>query len=276
MGPPPRSAETGAVFRLARRQVRVCSERRTRGTRGKELSAMAAHAAVPARHHGSLGWVMPAILGVVYGFYAAFVHRNGGAITGGDVVLGVVAGVAFAALAYTLGRFQQSLPRELRAGAYGALCAASMGYLISLAGGVCSGRRPSRWRSARGWPSLPSTSSTSGSRTGRNPCPLTRPLTPSFLRAARPPTRIRRPRGASVLSNWWHSPTARAAPTTSPVSSPMWWRCDGGRCRPPSHSAPAAGPAVRGRGGGARSPPCGSRSSSERSSKPPVDRTRGR
>ncbi|MFD9221489.1 hypothetical protein ACFWDI_16135 [Streptomyces sp. NPDC060064] len=96
---------------------------------------MAAHAAVPARHHGSLGWAMPATLGVVYGFYAAFVHRNGGAITGGDVLLGVVAGVAFAALAYTLGRFQHSLPRELRAAAYGALCAASMGYLISLAGG---------------------------------------------------------------------------------------------------------------------------------------------
>lgn len=96
---------------------------------------MAAHAAVPARHHGSLGWAMPATLGVVYGFYAAFVERDGGAITGGDVLLGVVAGVVFAALAYALGRFQQSMPRELRAAAYGALCAASMGYLISLAGG---------------------------------------------------------------------------------------------------------------------------------------------
>jgi hypothetical protein len=95
---------------------------------------MATQAAVPARHHGSLGWALPIILGLAYGFYAAFVERDGGPASGGQVVLGVVAGVAFAALAFALGRIQHALLREVRALAYGALCAAAVGFLVSLAG----------------------------------------------------------------------------------------------------------------------------------------------
>ncbi|MDJ0343516.1 hypothetical protein QMK19_04215 [Streptomyces sp. H10-C2] len=91
-----------------------------------------AYATVPARHHGSLGWTLPATLGVVYGFYAAFVQRAGGAVTGGQVVLGVVAGVAVAAVCMLLGRVQHALPRELRAAAYGTLTGCALGFLYSL------------------------------------------------------------------------------------------------------------------------------------------------
>jgi hypothetical protein len=95
---------------------------------------MAAHAAVRTRRHGPLSWALPLTLGVVYGFYVAFVRQGDGALTGGQVVLGVVAGLALAALAFALGRVQRSLPRELRAGAYGTLCGVAMGFLYSQSG----------------------------------------------------------------------------------------------------------------------------------------------
>ncbi|PCG81473.1 hypothetical protein CIB93_35215 [Streptomyces sp. WZ.A104] len=103
---------------------------------------MATHAAVPTRrgprahardrHHTPLAWALPLVLGVIYGFYAAFIRRDGGPSTGGQVLLGLVSGAALAALCFALGRIQQSLPRELRAVAYGALTACAIGFLVSL------------------------------------------------------------------------------------------------------------------------------------------------
>ncbi|MEU8677524.1 hypothetical protein [Streptomyces sp. NPDC048560] len=106
---------------------------------------MASHAAMPSRgshgspartttHHGPLGWALPVALGVIFGFYAAFIERDGGAVTGGQVVLGVVSGVVFAALCFVLGRYRDALPRELRAAAFGALTACAIGFLTSLTG----------------------------------------------------------------------------------------------------------------------------------------------
>ncbi|WP_142214631.1 hypothetical protein [Streptomyces sp. SLBN-118] len=93
---------------------------------------MAAHAAVPARHHGSLGWAMPVGLGLVYGTWVLFIRHAWGDVTWGDVLYAIVAGVILAALALVLGRTQNLLPRELRAGAYGVLCGVAMGFLYSL------------------------------------------------------------------------------------------------------------------------------------------------
>ncbi|MFH8881788.1 hypothetical protein [Streptomyces californicus] len=103
---------------------------------------MVTHAAMPgrrgggaharARHHGRLAWALPLVLGVIYGFYAAFIRRDGGPSTGGQVLLGLVSGGALAALCFALGRIQHSLPRELRAAAYGALTASAIGFLVSL------------------------------------------------------------------------------------------------------------------------------------------------
>lgn len=107
---------------------------------------MATHANLPTRgrsrarttarrHHTPFAWALPLALGVIFGFYAAFILRDGGPSTGGQVVLGVVAGVVFAALCFGLGRIQRALPRELRAAAYGALTACAIGFLVSLNGG---------------------------------------------------------------------------------------------------------------------------------------------
>ncbi|WP_267241692.1 hypothetical protein [Streptomyces sp. PR69] len=96
---------------------------------------MAAHAAAPTRRqHGHLGWALPLVLGISYGAYAAFIARDGGPGSVGQAVLAVVSGAVLAVLAYLLGRFQASLPRELRALAYGALSAAAIGFLVSLTG----------------------------------------------------------------------------------------------------------------------------------------------
>ncbi|MFF8957814.1 hypothetical protein [Streptomyces sp. NPDC014894] len=95
---------------------------------------MAVHATTPARAHGSLGWAIPVALGALFGFYAGFLRRTGEAVGWGDVLYGVVAGLIFIALAFGLGRIQGALPRELRAGAYAALCGVAIGFLHSLTG----------------------------------------------------------------------------------------------------------------------------------------------
>ncbi|MER5891889.1 hypothetical protein [Streptomyces sp. NPDC001876] len=93
------------------------------------------HARTPARRtHSALAWALPLTLGVILGFWAFFIRRDGGATTGGQIWLGVVSGVAFAALCFVLGRVGPALPRELRAAAYGALTGIAIGFLYSLNG----------------------------------------------------------------------------------------------------------------------------------------------
>ncbi|MGN9791762.1 hypothetical protein ACTMTU_11815 [Streptomyces sp. OZ13] len=106
---------------------------------------MAAHAAMPHRrrrtserqHHSPTAWAVPVTVGLVLGIWAAFIKRaqNDGVATGGQWVLGVITAVVIAALLFALMRVQHALPRELRALAYGALTAATVGFLTSLAGG---------------------------------------------------------------------------------------------------------------------------------------------
>lgn len=87
----------------------------------------------PARHgHTALAWAMPLALGVILGFWAFFIKRDGGATTGGQIWLGVVSGVAFAVLCYALVQVRWALPRELRAAAFGALTGGAVGFLYSL------------------------------------------------------------------------------------------------------------------------------------------------
>ncbi|MFE2017812.1 hypothetical protein ACFW9O_07115 [Streptomyces sp. NPDC059499] len=93
------------------------------------------HARTPARRtHSALAWALPLTLGVILGFWAFFIRRDGGATTDGQIWLGVVSGVAFAALCFVLGRVGPALPRELRAAAYGALTGIAIGFLYSLNG----------------------------------------------------------------------------------------------------------------------------------------------
>ena len=95
---------------------------------------MAAQQALPALHHGSLGWAMPVTLGAFFGFMAGFLRREGAPLEWGDVLYGVVAGLVFAAVAFGFGRIQHALTPELHAGAYGALTGIALGFLHSLTG----------------------------------------------------------------------------------------------------------------------------------------------
>ncbi|MEU5720133.1 hypothetical protein AB0G71_31055 [Streptomyces sp. NPDC020403] len=100
----------------------------TMPTRGRRTRAHS-----PARHgHTPLAWAVPITLGVILGFWAFFIRRDGGTTTSGQIWLGVVSGVAFAALCFALGRVQRALPRELSSAAYGALSGGAIGFLYSL------------------------------------------------------------------------------------------------------------------------------------------------
>lgn len=108
---------------------------------------MATHATTPTRRrtqarvperqehrHTALAWAVPLVLGVIVGLWAFFIRRDGGATTGGQIWLGVVSGVVFAALCYALVRIRWALPRELRAAAFGVLTGGVVGFLSSLHG----------------------------------------------------------------------------------------------------------------------------------------------
>ncbi|MCX5411511.1 hypothetical protein [Streptomyces sp. NBC_00059] len=94
-----------------------------------------AHARTPARRGPSpLSWAVPVTLGVILGFWAFFINRDGGETTAGQIWLGVVSGVVFAALCYALVRVRWALPREMRAAAFGVLTGGAVGFLSSLNG----------------------------------------------------------------------------------------------------------------------------------------------
>ncbi|MDV5146848.1 hypothetical protein R1T08_22310 [Streptomyces sp. SBC-4] len=99
---------------------------------------MAAHAALPARgratstHGRAHGWAFPATLGVIYGFYAAFIQKSGAPVTWGLFWLGLVSAVVLAAAVYGIRRVGRTLPRELHAAAWGGLAGIAVGFLYSL------------------------------------------------------------------------------------------------------------------------------------------------
>ncbi|MEU3480397.1 hypothetical protein ACI2LO_07250 [Streptomyces sp. NPDC033754] len=101
---------------------------------------MAAHAAVPARRRASgtsstsriHGWVLPAILGVFYGWYAAFIAKSGSPVSWGQFWLGLISAVVLATAVYGLHRVGHRLPRELHAAAWGSLAGIAVGFLYSL------------------------------------------------------------------------------------------------------------------------------------------------
>ncbi|MFJ6350361.1 hypothetical protein ACWGI1_08315 [Streptomyces sp. NPDC054835] len=96
---------------------------------------MAAHAAVPARWHLSThGWGVPATIGILYGLYAPVIVRDGGALSWGQLWLGLISAVVLAVAIYGLRRYGGRLRRELRAAAWGALTGIAIGFLYSLSG----------------------------------------------------------------------------------------------------------------------------------------------
>ena len=95
-----------------------------------------AHAAIPTRHHHrhvsprAVG--LPVLLGIIYGAYASALARSGGPASFGQLALALISGIGMALLIFGLLRVSPSLPRELRAGAWGVLVGGSIGFLYSL------------------------------------------------------------------------------------------------------------------------------------------------
>src|SRR5262245_50476372 len=88
-----------------------------------------------ARPSGRSGALVPLLLGVATGLYAAWLDSNNQpADSGRTAVIGGVSGAVAAVACYILGRVQAALPRELRAAAYGVVCGCALGYLFSLSG----------------------------------------------------------------------------------------------------------------------------------------------
>ncbi|AZM54433.1 hypothetical protein DMA15_19230 [Streptomyces sp. WAC 01529] len=87
-------------------------------------------AATPAARWAGLALLM----GVVYGLWACAIRRDGGPITTGNVLFGVVSGLVFAALMIAVHRVAPTLPRELRALSWAAFAGVTFGFLYSLAG----------------------------------------------------------------------------------------------------------------------------------------------
>ncbi|MDX2562541.1 hypothetical protein PV371_23200 [Streptomyces sp. TX20-6-3] len=96
---------------------------------------MAAHAAIPVRKPFSThGLATPAVIGVLYGLYAATVARQGGPTTLGQLWLGIVSALVLGAGIYVLRRHGRALFREARAAAWGSLTGIAVGFLYSLSG----------------------------------------------------------------------------------------------------------------------------------------------
>ncbi|MFE2478262.1 hypothetical protein [Streptomyces sp. NPDC059389] len=98
---------------------------------GRHLRASGTRTGTESVSKGPL--VRALLLGLVYGVWAAFMKRQTGPVDAGNVFYGILCGVVFAAIMYTLARVGPRLMREVHAAAYGAFGGIAVGYLYSLA-----------------------------------------------------------------------------------------------------------------------------------------------
>ncbi|MDT0545973.1 hypothetical protein [Streptomyces lonegramiae] len=89
---------------------------------------------VQVRAHPSASWVVPTVLGILYGGYVMFIDHNQGTPAPWAGLFGLMAAVVVGALCYLIGRTQSALMPELRAAAYGALLGCAFGFLYSVSG----------------------------------------------------------------------------------------------------------------------------------------------
>ncbi|WP_055535216.1 hypothetical protein [Streptomyces graminilatus] len=87
-----------------------------------------------ARVHRIANIVLPVVLGLVYGYWVAAVQRDGGPITGGNVLLGFVSALAFMVLLIGVRAVAPRLRRELHAAMWGAFAGIAFGFLYSQTG----------------------------------------------------------------------------------------------------------------------------------------------
>lgn len=85
-----------------------------------------------AHRPSRLAVLLPVLVGVGYGAYAAFIARSGGPATFGQLWLALASGVGMILAVMVMLRFKGALPRELRAAAWGVLAGGAIGFLHSL------------------------------------------------------------------------------------------------------------------------------------------------
>ncbi|ANP48309.1 hypothetical protein J2Z21_003703 [Streptomyces griseochromogenes] len=98
----------------------------TRGGRTPDVFSERTHAAAKV--------VVPVVLGLVYGYWAAANTRYGGPITGWNLLFGFVTAIVFAAVWMGLAALTPRLPRELHAALWASFTGIAVGFLYSLSG----------------------------------------------------------------------------------------------------------------------------------------------
>lgn len=87
-----------------------------------------------ARTHQIANRVLPVVLGLVYGYWAAANRRDGGPITGWNILFGFVSALAFMVVLVAVRAVAPRLKRELHAVAWGAFAGIAFGFLYSQTG----------------------------------------------------------------------------------------------------------------------------------------------
>ncbi|MGV9251695.1 hypothetical protein [Streptomyces sp. NPDC003697] len=89
-----------------------------------------------ARTHAIGRWAVPAVVGVVYGYWAAANRRHGGPITVGNFLFGLVTGIVLMLLMTGVLYLAPHLSRVPHAMVWGALAGAAVGFLYAQTGGA--------------------------------------------------------------------------------------------------------------------------------------------
>ncbi|MFF5156237.1 hypothetical protein ACFY3N_08275 [Streptomyces sp. NPDC000348] len=89
-----------------------------------------------ARTHRVAKVVIPVLLGLVYGYWAAAARRFGGPITGWNFLFGFLTGLAFALVFMALLAFAPKVRRELHAVLWAAFSGIAVGFLCDQTAGA--------------------------------------------------------------------------------------------------------------------------------------------
>ncbi|MER6284950.1 hypothetical protein [Streptomyces sviceus] len=87
-----------------------------------------------AKVHTGVRYGVPVVLGLVYGYWAAANRRDGGPITGWNVLFGCVTAIAFIVLCLAVATFAPLLKRELHSAVKSGFAGAAVGFLYSQTG----------------------------------------------------------------------------------------------------------------------------------------------
>ncbi|MEZ7006680.1 hypothetical protein [Streptomyces sp. AD55] len=86
------------------------------------------------RTHRAAHWMLPVVLGLVYGYWVAANRRFGGPITGWNVFYGFMTALAFAVLYAAVRAVAGRLPREGHAALWAAFTGSALGFLYTQTG----------------------------------------------------------------------------------------------------------------------------------------------